>query len=351
MKINIILNFFKGIAGGYKVVYQYSNFLVNNGHDVTIYYDLHNGENSKKIPKKIMLCFRKKFLKNYPYYYSLDKRIKQVGIKDIENNLIRNADICILTSPNVVNSSVDLDIKKGKKIYFIQGYENWWNDEETLNNSYKICEKNIVISKWLKEIVDKYSKNESAIVYNGIDLSKFKVVKENKERFCHSISMVYHLDEIKGSKYGLEAIYKLKSIYPDLIVNMFGNPKRPKNLAKWINYKQKASEDEIVDILNNSSIFMCTSLHEGFGLPGLEALACGCVLVTTNCFGPLEYANENNSVICKPKDSNQLFEGVKKIFESDDLKNTLLQQAKKDMEKWNIEKSMRNFEKEISKKN
>ena len=50
VKINIILNFFRGIAGGYKVVYQYANFLVSEGHDVIIYYDLHNGVNSKRIP-------------------------------------------------------------------------------------------------------------------------------------------------------------------------------------------------------------------------------------------------------------------------------------------------------------
>lgn len=351
VKINIILNFFRGIAGGYKVVYQYANFLVSEGHDVTIYYDLHNGVNSKRIPKKIMLLVRKNFLKKYPYYFSLEKSIKQIGIKDIENNLIRDADICILTSPNVANGSINLDTKKGKKIYFIQGYENWWNDEKFLNDSYKICEKNIVISEWLKEIVDKYSKNKSVVICNGIDLSKFKVINRKKDRIGHSISMVYHLDEIKGCKYGLDAIYRLKLIYPDLVVNIFGNPKRPKALPKWINYKQKASEDEIVDILNNSSIFMCTSIHEGFGLPGLEAMACGCVLVTTNCFGPLEYANERNAIICETKEPNQLFEGVKRVFENDNLKNSLLQQAKIDVEKWDIKKSMHQFEKEIFNKN
>ena len=349
MKINIFLNFFRGIAGGYKVIFQYANYLVQNGNDVIIYYNLQGGKYNKKIPNKIMLLYRKIYLKKYPYYFKLNKEIKQYGISSIKDCNVRNAEICILTSPIVVNESMELSRSKGKKIYFIQGFENWWNKESEIYKSYNVCEKNIVISRWLKDVVDKHSKTKSVIVHNGIDLSKFKVIKENKDRYKHSISMIYHLDEMKGCKYGLEALLKLKENYPDLIVNMFGNPKRPKEWPAWINYTQKASESEVIEILNNSSIFLCTSLHEGFGLPGLESLACGCVLVTTNCFGPLEYANKNNAIICKSKDANQLIKGISKIFEDDSLKKQLLEHAKKEVKKWDINRSMKNFEKEICK--
>ena len=63
MKINIFLNFFRGIAGGYKVIFQYANYLVQNGNDVIIYYNLQEGKNNKKIPNKIMLLYRKIYLK------------------------------------------------------------------------------------------------------------------------------------------------------------------------------------------------------------------------------------------------------------------------------------------------
>ena len=71
MKINIFLNFFRGIAGGYKVIFQYANYLVQNGNDVIIYYNLQGGKNNKKIPNKIMLLYRKIYLKKYPYYFKL----------------------------------------------------------------------------------------------------------------------------------------------------------------------------------------------------------------------------------------------------------------------------------------
>ena len=59
--------------------------------------------------------------------------------------------------------------------------------------------------------------------------------------------------------------------------------------------------------------------------------------------------NKNNAIICKSKDANQLFKGISKIFEDDSLKKQLLEHAKKEVKKWDINRSMKNFEKEICK--
>lgn len=348
MKINIFLNFFKGIAGGYKVVYQYANYLSQKKYDVCIYYELNNGYNSRKIPKLIMIVLRKIYLKKYPYYFKLNKNIKQKGIKTICDKYVRNADIGIFTSPIIVEKSKRLSREKGKKINFVQAYENWWNTDKEIKDSYKECDLNIVISNWLLDIVRKNSNKEVVLVRNGIDLSLFK--NKQKIRKLHSISMIYHEDEIKGCKYGLEALSVLKKEYPDLEANLFGFPKRPDNLPVWINYTESANEEQVVNIMNNSTLFLCTSLHEGFGLPGLESLACGCILITTDCFGPLEYANEKNSIICKKEDVDSIVCSVKEVFENDEFREKLLKNAKKTVLKWDIKNSMLEFEKNLIKK-
>ena len=55
---------------------------------------------------------------------------------------------------------------------------------------------------------------------------------------------------------------------------------------------------------------MCTSLQEGYGLPGLEAMFCGCALASTKCKGVLEYANNNNSMLCETNDLNEMFNNI-----------------------------------------
>src|SRR3954452_219818 len=49
------------------------------------------------------------------------------------------------------------------------------------------------------------------------------------------------------------------------------------------------SEREVADILRTSTIFLSFSQREGFGLPPLEALACGCAVVGYTGFGGREF--------------------------------------------------------------
>ncbi len=42
-------------------------------------------------------------------------------------------------------------------------------------------------------------------------------------------------------------------------------------------------EDDLVDLYNLASLFVFPSLHEGFGLPALEAMACGVPTIASNC--------------------------------------------------------------------
>jgi glycosyltransferase involved in cell wall biosynthesis len=57
------------------------------------------------------------------------------------------------------------------------------------------------------------------------------------------------------------------------------------------------SETEVADILRESMIFLSFSTQEGFGLPPLEAMACGCVVVGYDGFGGREYFQRGHAVV------------------------------------------------------
>ena len=350
-KINVYLPgiHFK-IMGGYKVVYQYCNYLVNKGYDVCIYYNEFNGKNGKHIPRKLSILIKKVLSKNYPKWFKLDKKIKKVVVANYSDKTIRNADISIATSFLTSNEVANLSKEKGKKFYFIQDYENWeGTTDEELIESYKLGMNNIVVSNWLNKKIKQKAEVESKVILNGIDLTKFKVKNPINNRKKMSIAMLYHSDERKGCKYGLEAIFKLKIKYPSLHVELFGSPNRPDDLPDWINYTKNATEDEVVNILNNSSIFICSSLIEGFGLPGIESMACGCALVTTKCIGILEYANDGNALLIEPGDSNEIVNKVSILLEDDNYRIRIATQGNSDSKKRDLNNSCKEFEEYINK--
>lgn len=54
------------------------------------------------------------------------------------------------------------------------------------------------------------------------------------------------------------------------------------------------TEAEVAELLGGSAVFLSLSHQEGFGLPPLEAMACGCVVAGLHGVGGLEYASAAN---------------------------------------------------------
>jgi glycosyltransferase involved in cell wall biosynthesis len=53
-------------------------------------------------------------------------------------------------------------------------------------------------------------------------------------------------------------------------------------LANYVHFLQHVSNDDLALLYNGASLFVFPSLYEGFGLPPLEAMACGAPVVAAN---------------------------------------------------------------------
>jgi glycosyltransferase involved in cell wall biosynthesis len=60
-----------------------------------------------------------------------------------------------------------------------------------------------------------------------------------------------------------------------------------------------ATETETAEILAESAVFLSLSHLEGFGLPPIEAMASGCLVVGYHGFGGKEYATADNGIWCE----------------------------------------------------
>lgn len=335
-------------VGGVKIVFEYSNRLVKKGHNIDIYFNCENAYKKYKVPN-----FFRKIVSNFmvnqtPRWFDLNRKINKKCIFGINDSNIKKSDFIIATAVNTAEDVYNLDKNKGKKAYLIQDFENWNHENEYVYQTYNYNMKNIVISKWLKKIVDSKSNYSSIYIPNGIDFDVFGIDIPIKKRKKHSIAMLYHEKKHKGSKYGIETIKSLKEQFQDLEVKMFGVPKRPENLPNWIEYTRNANEQQLRKIYNNSSIFLSTSIKEGFGLTGAESMACGCALVSTNYKGVKEYAvHDKNSLISPIKDIDSLIKNIKKLFQNDSLRIKIAREGSKNIKSLSWENAIDKFEKKV----
>jgi GT2 family glycosyltransferase len=74
-----------------------------------------------------------------------------------------------------------------------------------------------------------------------------------------------------------------------------------------------------------SRVFVVGSWFEGFGQPGLEAIACGVPLVTTDNGGCREYAtDEETALVVPPRDPESMAAAIRRLLEDPDLSAKLV---------------------------
>lgn len=324
MKVTFVVKTIpRKIGGGPLIIFKLANFLASKGYDVNILVVKPDMWARAHLPEVFRKLLVRLSVKLRPMWIELDSRIKKNVVFSDEER-VEISDAIIATAVDTAEFVYNLPAINGKKYYLIQDYENWVLPDSKVQNTYGFGMTNITVSKWLSSIVDKYSISQSINISNGIDTSIFYLRKKLTERPPHSIVFQYRSNYSKGGKYAINVAKRVYELYDDVEINVISNEKRPSDFPEYFNFYQNISQEEVATINNNSTLFLCTSVDEGFGLPGLEAMACGCVVVSTDYTGVHEYAIDKYNALLSPVcDVNALVTNIQTVFENEELKQIL----------------------------
>lgn len=107
-----------------------------------------------------------------------------------------------------------------------------------------------------------------------------------------------------------------------------------------INVVVPDSDKDITKAYTDSHIFISTSWWEGFGLPPLEAMSCGCAVICSKAGGVDEYArNETNCLMFEPKNEDELKECLIRMINDKSLRDYLVLNALKTAKQFTWENS------------
>ena len=85
------------------------------------------------------------------------------------------------------------------------------------------------------------------------------------------------------------------------------------------------STQDAVELYNAAAAFVFPSLAEGFGMPNVEAMACGCPVITSNVFAVPEVVGDAALILQNPRDPEELAEAMAQVTGDPELRARLVE--------------------------
>ncbi len=116
-------------------------------------------------------------------------------------------------------------------------------------------------------------------------------------------------------------------LYPPILARIKKN-----NLEKQVFLVHNIPQEDLIALYNNALCLVFPSLYEGFGLPLLEAMSCGCPVISSNATS-LPEVGEDAALYFDPRSQESCSSVLEKLIASKEIQKTMaekgLQQAEK----------------------
>lgn len=290
-------------GGGSRFIYQLANNLQDKGHDVEIV-----------IPNKGALVW--------------PVRTKVTRVQDLNPGVIPAADFIL---PNFFPTVYPAWASgKGQVVRLSLGYEPLWVTEaEVAKQTYLIGAPVISISQWHRLVLLEHAGVDSTVIAGGVDTSVFhpypKLSRQTGEKnIFYIMRSKSHGYTWKGSDNFLEAVRRLQSLKPNFGINIVDTEGSGLEISASYAIQRANNDVEMARLYAQADLYVFTSYFEAFGLPPLEAMACGTAVVTTDCGGMRDYARHGeNCLIVPPSDVGELTSAIYRLLSNDQERERL----------------------------
>jgi len=277
-----------------------------------------------KFPKKMQgLLNTNNLLGKYDYFY-------QIGVHALRNI---PAEKYIVALHDTV--SLRYPQSEGKMPKFTQ---------KLLSRAAKI----ITVSNFSKSEIIKYFKldpNKIQVIYNGCNFQRFNLKID--QLLFNKLKNIYKLPKDYCLAYGgntpRKNLERLCRVFEklELPLVIFGGYKYSgnKNNIYCLGY---LPEKEVEEIVKGAKLFLMPSYYEGFGLPILEAMACGIPVACSNN-SSLPEISGGNAVYFDPFDEKDILKKIKSLYINKNKLKTLRLAGLKWVKKFTWDNSAKAF--------
>jgi glycosyltransferase involved in cell wall biosynthesis len=98
----------------------------------------------------------------------------------------------------------------------------------------------------------------------------------------------------------------------------------PRMLSSFMMEGKNTPQNKMHTLYNSADVYVSANLVEGFSFGQLEAMACGCAVVTTDDGGSRDYVKNMHNAVVVPRLPGHLYDAVVRVLTNKELRRTLI---------------------------
>lgn len=373
-----------GLTGGVRYMFEVANGLKERGHDVKIVALTGDHSWFKNLKVDIIYkplnlnMFRSTIYSLYKFYSHITpqnvRKTPYGFFRSISSKLLGIRPDSIIELADLIK---DFDADVTIATYYLTAFSVWFSQNKNpfylmqdfpelveisegkvglniFKLSLKLPFSFVAVSSYIKQLIlDNNPTARVTIANPGVNLEIFRPKSKTKESNKKKVMVILRGSKYKGDELALKVLKNVNKKIPIHVI-FVGNKRLASYYSKTMKLDFKytvfsnVSDDVLAELYSSSDAFLYTSYVEGFGLPPLEAMACGTPVVMTDNKGSRDYAvNGFNALISQPGDVKSLVDNLLKVLQDDKLRDKLIENGLETAKKFTWEKTVENFEKAL----
>jgi glycosyltransferase involved in cell wall biosynthesis len=278
------------IAGGVRAILTYADRLAARGHAVTLVVPAGGPmaawwRNARRAGPAWMPRLRARL--------SWVARWSAAALPD--------ADVVVATAWQSASVVAAAPARCGAKFYLVQHYESLYHgDPAAVDATYRLPLRKVVISTWLRDVMRERFDSDAEVIVTPVDPALFHRVPVQVATSRPRVLMLHHEYAWKGVADGLAAVARVRPGVPGLRLVGFG-VKAPRRAGAYDEFHADPPQAGLAALYSGCDVYLCPSWDEGLGMPPMEAMACGCTLVTYDNGGCRDYAWDGRTALVAPR--------------------------------------------------
>ena len=289
-----------GVGGGHRDIFEHVNRLHERGHDVAVWS-----------------------LAGQPEWFDLQVPVRQFKhYEALRRELEPLEAIKVATWWNTGHTVWLSSVRRGIPVFYVQDVETSYypgddDMEAQVLASYREEFRYMTISGYNAENLRRIGR-EAVLHPPGLDISTFRPLP-GVERRDDMLLALGRTNPLKNFPLTIDAWERLGR---KPMLTLFGiEPELgPKHGAEYVT---KPSDEGVNELFNQCTVFVQTSIHEGFCLPPLEAMATGAAVVCTDAHGNRDFCVDGVNCLIPDPTPESVAGAIQRLLDDPPLRTKL----------------------------